>query len=165
MCTSESSFQLFSLHYSLAGLEEAQVGIKTAWRNISYLRYADDTTHMEESEEELKSLLMKVKEEWKSWLKTQHSEKYLVIWAFKKRVSVSQLKEVRANILLYCEPPLGKVTSRSWDLNPGSPKSDLLMYWVEENQSFNRDHNLSWHFSLQDPGQRIQANCDWMSHL
>ena len=63
MCTSESSFQLFSLHYSLAGLEEAQVGIKTAWRNISYLRYADDTTHMEESEEELKSLLMKVKVE------------------------------------------------------------------------------------------------------
>ena len=45
------------------GLEEAQAGIKTAWRNINNLRYADDTTLMAESEEELKSLLMKVKEE------------------------------------------------------------------------------------------------------
>ena len=46
-----------------ARLEEAQVGIKTAGRNISNLRYADDTTLMAESEEELKNLLMKVKEE------------------------------------------------------------------------------------------------------
>ena len=46
-----------------AGLEEAQAGIKTARRNINNLRYADDTTLMEESEEELQSLLMKVKEE------------------------------------------------------------------------------------------------------
>ena len=46
-----------------AGLDEAQVGIKTARRNINILRYADDTTIMVESEEELKSLLMKVKEE------------------------------------------------------------------------------------------------------
>ena len=46
-----------------AGLEEAQTGIKIARRNISNLRYADDTTFMAESEEELKSLLMKVKEE------------------------------------------------------------------------------------------------------
>ena len=45
------------------GLEEAQGGIKTAGRNINNLRYADDTTLMAESEEELKSLLMKVKEE------------------------------------------------------------------------------------------------------
>ena len=44
-------------------LEEAQAGIKTAWRNINNLRYVDDTTLMAESEEELKSLLMKVKEE------------------------------------------------------------------------------------------------------
>ena len=44
-----------------AGLEEAQAGIKIAWRNINNLRYADDTTLMAESEEELKSLLMKVK--------------------------------------------------------------------------------------------------------
>ena len=46
-----------------AGLEEAQAGIKTARRNSNNLRYADDTTLMAESEEELKSLLMKVKEE------------------------------------------------------------------------------------------------------
>ena len=46
-----------------AGLEEAQAGIKTAGRNVNNLRYADDTTLMAESEEELKSLLMKVKEE------------------------------------------------------------------------------------------------------
>ena len=46
-----------------AGLEEAQAGIKIAWRNINHLRYADDTTLMAESEEELKNLLMKVKEE------------------------------------------------------------------------------------------------------
>ena len=46
-----------------AGLEEAQAGIKIARRNINNLRYADDTTHMAESEEELKSLLMKVKVE------------------------------------------------------------------------------------------------------
>ena len=46
-----------------AGVEKAQGGIKTARRNINNLRYVDDTTLMEESEEELKSLLMKVKEE------------------------------------------------------------------------------------------------------
>ena len=57
------------------GLEEAQAGIKIAGRNINKLRYADDTTLMAESEEDLKSLLMKVKEEnGKSWLKAQHSE-------------------------------------------------------------------------------------------
>ena len=57
------------------GLEEAQAGIKIAGRNINNLRYADDTTLMSKSEEELKSLLMKVKEESeKSWLKAQHSE-------------------------------------------------------------------------------------------
>ena len=45
-----------------AGLEEAQAGIKIARRNINNLRYADDTTFMSESEEELKSLLMKIEE-------------------------------------------------------------------------------------------------------
>ena len=58
-----------------AGLEEAQAGIKIAGRNINNLRYIDDSTLMEESEEELKSFFMKVKEEsGKSWLKAQHSE-------------------------------------------------------------------------------------------
>ena len=58
-----------------ARLGEAQAGIKIAGRNINNLRYADDTTLMAESERELESLVMKVKEEsGKSWLKTQHSE-------------------------------------------------------------------------------------------
>ena len=53
-----------------AGLDEAQAGIKIAGRNINNLQYADDTTLMAESEEKLKSLLMKVKEEnWKAGLK------------------------------------------------------------------------------------------------
>ena len=57
-----------------AGLEKAQAGIKIAGRNINNLRYTDDTTLMAESEEELKSVLMKVKESGKSWLKVQLSE-------------------------------------------------------------------------------------------
>ena len=55
------------------GLDETQSGIKIAGRNINNLRYADDTTLRAESKE-LKRLLMKVKEESESWLKTQHSE-------------------------------------------------------------------------------------------
>ena len=58
-----------------AGLEETQPGIKITVKNINNLRYADGTTLMAESKEELKSLLMKVKEETeKSWLKTQYSK-------------------------------------------------------------------------------------------
>ena len=58
-----------------ASLDEAQAGIKISRRNINNLRYTDDTTLMAESKEELKSLLMKVKEETeKSWLKTQYSK-------------------------------------------------------------------------------------------
>ena len=58
-----------------AGLEEAEAGIKIAGRNSNNLRYADDTTLNAESEEQLKSLLMKVKEESeKNRLKVQHSE-------------------------------------------------------------------------------------------
>ena len=70
---------LFNLHVEYimgnARLDEAQAGIKIAGRNINNLRYADDTTLMAESEEELKSLLMKVKKvSEKGWLKTQYSE-------------------------------------------------------------------------------------------
>ena len=58
-----------------AGLEDTQAGIKIAGRNINNLRHADDTTLMAESEEELKSLLMRVKEESeKVGLKAQHSK-------------------------------------------------------------------------------------------
>ena len=56
-----------------AGLDEAQAGMKIAWRNINSLRYADDTTLTIESEDKLKSHLMKVKEEsGKNWLETQY---------------------------------------------------------------------------------------------
>ena len=69
---------LFNLHaehiMENARLDEARAGIKIARRNISNLRCADDATLMAESEEELKSLLMKVKDEQKSWLKTKHSK-------------------------------------------------------------------------------------------
>ena len=61
-----------------AGLEETQAGIKIAGRNVNHLRYADDTTFMAESEEELKSHLMKVKEE---------SEKVALNSTFRKRRS------------------------------------------------------------------------------
>ena len=58
-----------------SGLDEAQAGIKIARRNINNLRYAEDTTLMSESEEEIKSLLIESERgEWKSWLKAQHSE-------------------------------------------------------------------------------------------
>ena len=57
----------------IAGLEEAQAGIKIVGRNINNLRYADDTTLMAESKE-LKSLDESERREWKSWLKCQHSE-------------------------------------------------------------------------------------------
>ena len=57
-------------------MKETQAGIKIVGKNINNLRYADDTTLMAESEEELNSLLMKVKEDSeKSWLQIQHSEK------------------------------------------------------------------------------------------
>ena len=57
-----------------AGLDEAQAGIKISGRNINNLRYADDTTIMAESEEELEPLDESERGEWKSWLKVQHSE-------------------------------------------------------------------------------------------
>ena len=58
-----------------AGLDEAQAGIKMAGRNINNLKYADDTTLMAESKEELQEPLDESERgEWKSWLKAQHSE-------------------------------------------------------------------------------------------
>ena len=68
-------FNLYTEHIMQnARLGELQAGIKVIGRNINNLCYADDTTLMAESEEQLKSLLMKVKGEWKSWLTAQHSE-------------------------------------------------------------------------------------------
>ena len=57
-----------------SGLDEAQAGIKIAGRNINNLRYADDTTLKAEWEEEVEPLDESEREEWKSWLKTQHSK-------------------------------------------------------------------------------------------
>ena len=63
-------------------LDEAQAGINIVRKNTNNLRYADDNTLMAESEQELKNLLMKMKEEWKSWLKTQHPKNEVhVIWS------------------------------------------------------------------------------------
>ena len=64
-----------------AGLEEAQAGIKVAGRNINNLRYADDITLMAESEEELKSLLMKVKEESEKVGLKLNIQKAKIIWS------------------------------------------------------------------------------------
>ena len=71
-----------------AGLEEAQAGIKIAGRNINNLRYADDTTLMTESEEELKSLLMKVKE------KSQKVGLKLNIQKMKIMASITEMNRV-----------------------------------------------------------------------
>ena len=62
------------LNIQNAGLDEAQAGIKIAWRNINNLRYADDTILIAESKEELTPLDESERGEWKSWLKAQHSE-------------------------------------------------------------------------------------------
>ena len=68
-------FNLYAVYIMwYAGLDEAQAGIKIAWGNINNLRYADVTTLMTENEEELKSPLMKVKKQRKTWHKTQHSK-------------------------------------------------------------------------------------------
>ena len=57
-----------------SGLDEVQTEIKIAGRNVNNLRYADDTTLMAESKEELESLDERERGQWKSWLKAQHSE-------------------------------------------------------------------------------------------
>ena len=62
-----------------AGLDEEQAWMKTARRNINNLRYADDTTLMAESEEELDSLDKSKREEWNSWLKTQHLKNFKIM--------------------------------------------------------------------------------------
>ena len=85
-----------------AGLEEAQAGIKIAGRNINNLRYAGDTTLMAESEEELKSLLMKVKEE---------SEKVGL------RLNIQKTKIMAS----------GPITS--WEIDGETVESDRLYFW------------------------------------
>ena len=84
------------------GLEEAQAGIKIAGRNINNLRYADDTTLMAESEEELKSLLMKVKEE---------SEKVVL------KLNIQKMKIMAS----------GHITS--WEIDGETGNSVRLYFW------------------------------------
>ena len=82
-----------------AGLDAAQAGIKIARRNISNLRYADNTTHMAEREEELKSILMKVKGESENVGKAQHSEnKGHGIWSHHFR---ADNRETMGTVTLY----------------------------------------------------------------
>ena len=88
------------------GLDEAQVGIKIARRNINNLRYADDATLMAESEEELKSLLMKVKEE---------SEKVGL------KLNIKKTKIMTS----------GPITS--WEIDGGSGNSGRLYFWGLQN--------------------------------
>ena len=104
-----------------AGLEEAQAGIKIAGRNTNNLRYADDTTLMAGSEEELKSLLMKVKEESeKSWLKGQHSENEdHGIWSH-------------------------HFMAKRWG-NSGNSDSDAGRDWGQEEEGTTEDEMAEWH--------------------
>ena len=103
-----------------AGLEEAQAGIKIAGRNINNLRYADDTTLMAESEEKLKSLLMKVKEE---------SEKVgLELNIQKTKIMASgpiQLRSVAHSCPTHCNP-----MNRSM---PGLPVHHQLLEFTQTN--------------------------------
>ena len=87
-----------------AGLEEAQAGIKTAGRNINKLRYADDTILMAESEEELKSLLMKVKEE---------SEKVGLKLNIQKTIKEMQMKTMMISITRYLFQQLREKVGRT----------------------------------------------------
>ena len=93
-----------------AGLEEAQAGIKTAGRNINNLRYADGTTLMAESEEELKSLLMKVKEE---------SEKLALI-------NIQKTKIMAPGTIISWEID-GETVETVSDFFGGAPKSLLMV--------------------------------------
>ena len=100
-----------------AGLEEAQAGIKIARRNINNLRYADDTTLMAESEEELKSLLMKVKEESeKAGLKLNIQK--TKIMASSPISSVQFSHSVMSDSLRPCELPHARPPCPSW--TPGA---------------------------------------------
>ena len=85
-----------------AGLEDAQAGIKIAWRNINNLRYADDTTLLAESKEELKSLLMKAKEE---------SEKVAL------KLNIQKMKIMAS----------GPITS--WEIDGGNSGNSVRLYF------------------------------------
>ena len=95
-----------------AGLEEAQARIKIAGRNINNFRYADDTTLMAESEEELKSLLMKVKVKVKSLSRVRL---FTTLWTVARRVPLS----------------MGFSRQEYWSGLPFPSPGDLLNPWIE----------------------------------
>ena len=113
-----------------AGLEEAQAGIKIARRNINHLRYADDTTLMAESEEELKSLLMKVKEE---------SEKVGL------KLSIQKTKIMAS----------GPITSWEIDGERVETASDLILGGSKITADGDCSHGIKRHLLL---GRRVMTN-------
>ena len=115
-----------------AGLQEAHAGIKIAGRNINNLRYADDTTLMEESEEELKSLLIKVKEE---------SEKVGL-----------KLNIQKTNIMAY-----GPITLRQIDVETVATVSDFIFLGSKITTDGDCNHEIKRHLLL---GRKVMTNLD-----
>ena len=115
-----------------AGLEETQAGIKIAGRNINNLRYADDTTLMEESEEELKSLLMKVKVE---------SEKF----------------GLKLNILKTKIMASGPITSWEIDGETGETVSAFIFWGSKITADGDYSHEIKRHLFL---GRKVMTNLD-----
>ena len=115
-----------------AGLDEAEAEIKIAWRNINNLRYADDTTLMAESEEELRSLLMKVKEE---------SEK-----------AVLKLNIQETKIIAFCH-----ITSLQIDVETVETVTDFIFGGSKINADGDCSHEIKWHLLL---GRKVMTNLD-----
>ena len=115
-----------------ARLEEAQAGIKFAGRNINYLRYADDTTLMPESEEELKSLLMKVKEE---------SEKAGL------KLNIQKMKIMASS----------PITSRQIDGKTMETVTDFIFLGSKITADGDHSHEIKRHWLL---GRKVMINLD-----
>ena len=115
-----------------AGLEEAQAGIKTARRNINHLRYADDTTLMAESEEELKSLLMKVKVE---------SEKVGL------KLNIQKMKIMAS----------GPITSWEIDRETVETVADFIFWGSKTTADGDCSHEFKRHLLL---GRKVMTNLD-----
>ena len=130
-------------------LDEAQTGIKIPGRNINNLWYADNVTLMAESEEEPKSLLMKVKE-WKRWLKTQHSKKK------KKKLNIQTMKIIRSHHFM----------ANRWGNNGNS---DRLYIWGLQNscrwwlQPWNSKKLAPCKKSYDQPRQHIKRQRHYFS--
>ena len=122
-----------------AGMEEAQAGIKTAGRNINNLRYADDTTLMAESKEELKSLLMKVKEE-------------------------SEKADLKLNIQKMKIMASGPITSRQID---GETVADFILGGSKITADGDCSHEVKmlapWKKSNDKPGQHIKMQRHYLA--